>query len=48
MLPSQVFARLDEYDDIDQHFRWDNDMYIVYSEAEEEFGDSTTTIADLF
>ena len=46
MLPSQIFAELDRFDDIDQHFEWDHDQYVIYSEAEEEFGD-TSSLADL-
>ena len=44
MLPSQIFARLDQYDDIDQHFQWTEDMLDGYTEAEEEFGDSSTVV----
>ena len=46
MLPSQIFAELDRFDDIDEHFAWSSDQYEVYSDAEDEFGDGTS-LADL-
>ena len=45
-LPSTVFAALDRFDDIDEHFRWSEDQYYLYLEANEEFGDEET-ISDL-